>query len=235
MHPEQLHRTYLDLTTPHVADACMRLGIPVRWAPPGTVPLWSGTHVAGRIRPARHYGSVDVFLEAIERADPGDVLVVDNGGRHDEACVGDLVTLEVSRAGLAGILIWGLHRDTAELRSIRLPVFSQGALPVGPQRLDPRDPEALESARCGQHSVSAADFVLGDDDGALFIPLSRAGDVADVAATIRDTERSQTAKMHMGTTFRTQARLGEYLAARDTDPGITFRQHLRAFGGEIEE
>lgn len=235
MHPEQLHRTYLDLITPHVADACMRLGIAVRCAPPGTVPLWSGTHLVGRVRPARHYGSVDVFLEAIERAKPGDVLVVDNGGRHDEACVGDLVTLEVSRAGLAGIVIWGLHRDTTELRTIRLPVFSQGALPVGPQRLDPRDPEALESATCGQHRVTAEDFVLGDDDGVLFIPLSRAADVAEVAATIRDTERSQAAKMHMGTTFRTQARLGEYLAARGSDPSFTFRQHLRAFGGEIEE
>ncbi|KRE64057.1 dimethylmenaquinone methyltransferase [Arthrobacter sp. Soil736] len=235
MQPEQLHRTYLDLTTPHVADACMRLGIPVRCAPPETVPLWSGTHVVGRVRPARHYGSVDVFLEAIERAEPGDVLLVDNGGRQDEACVGDLVTLEASRAGLAGILIWGLHRDTAEVRTIRLPVFSLGALPVGPQRLDPREAGALESAMCGQHNVTADDFVLGDDDGVLFIPLSSAAEVADVAATIRDTERSQAARMHMGTTFRSQARLGEYLAARDADASITFRQHLRAFGGEIEE
>jgi hypothetical protein len=106
---------------------------------------------------------------------------------------------------------------------------------VGPQRLDPRDPDALESARCGQHRVTAEDFVLGDDDGVLFIPLSSAAEVAEVAATIRDTERSQAAKMHLGTTFRHQARLGDYLAARDSDATITFRQHLRMFGGEIEE
>jgi regulator of RNase E activity RraA len=235
LHPEQLHRTYLDLTTPHVADACMRLGIAVRCAAAGTVPLWSGAHLVGRVRPARHYGSVDVFLEAIERAEPGDVLVVDNGGRQDEACVGDLVTLEASRAGLSGILIWGLHRDTAELRTIRLPVFSLGALPVGPQRLDPRDSAALESATCGQHTVTDDDFVLGDEDGVLFIPLERAADVADVAATIRDTERSQAARMHLGTTFRRQAHLGEYLAARNSGEEVTFRQHLRAIGGEVEE
>ena len=89
MQPVQLQSTYLDLTTPHVADACMRLGIPVRYAPAGTRPLWSGTHLVGRVCPARHYGSVDVFLEAIEGSDPGDVLVVDNSGRSDEACVGD--------------------------------------------------------------------------------------------------------------------------------------------------
>ena len=43
MHSVQLQGTYVDLTTPHVADACLRLGIPVRCAPVGTRPLWSGT------------------------------------------------------------------------------------------------------------------------------------------------------------------------------------------------
>ncbi|MFJ5694981.1 RraA family protein [Arthrobacter sp. NPDC093125] len=235
MQSEQLQRTYLDLTTPHVADACMRLGIDVRCAPVGTAPLWTGTHMVGRVAAAQHAGSVDVFLEAINRAEPGDILVVDNGGRQDEACVGDLVTLEASRAGLSGILIWGLHRDTAELRTIRLPVFSLGALPVGPQRLDPRDPAALESAMSGLYSVTANDFVLGDDDGVLFVPLDRADDVAQVAEKIRDTERAQAARMHLGITLRNQAGLEEYISARNANPETTFRQHLRSIGGEIEE
>src|SRR6202453_4199854 len=141
----QLPRTYLDLTRPHIAEDCIRLGVEVRCARATTRPLWSGTHLSGRVNPVRHYGSVDVFLEAIDRAAPGDVLVVDNGGRLDEACVGDLITREASRAGWSGIVIWGLHRDTAELRIIRLPVFSLGALPTGPQRLDPVDTLALSS------------------------------------------------------------------------------------------
>ncbi|MCZ9880632.1 RraA family protein [Arthrobacter sp. B2a2-09] len=235
MHSELLHRTYLDLTTPHVADACMRLGIAVRCAPAGTAPLWTGSHLVGRVLPARHTGSVDVFLEAIDRAEPGDVLVVDNDGRQDEACVGDLVALEASRAGLSGIAIWGLHRDASELRTIRLPVFSQGSLPVGPQRLDPRHPEAQTSAMVGPHEVTAEDFVLGDDDGVVFVPLARAREVADAAASIRDTERAQAARMLTGTPFRNQARLAEYLVARDANPDVTFRQHLRSIGGEIEE
>ena len=62
----RLQRTYLDLTTPHVADACLRLGIPVRCAPMEMRPVWRDTHMVGRVCPARHYGSVDVFLEAIK-------------------------------------------------------------------------------------------------------------------------------------------------------------------------
>lgn len=235
MQAAKLQRSYLDLTTPHVADACMRLGIPVRSAPAEMRPLWKGTHLLGRVRPAGHYGSVDVFLEAIERSAPGDVMVVDNGGRRDEACVGDLVTLEASLAGLSGIVIWGLHRDTSELRTIHLPVFSLGTLPAGPQRLDAQNPLALSCATCGEHIVSDEDFVLGDDDGILFIPLARADDVAELAASIRDTERSQAARMRLGTTFRQQACFDEFLAARRSGAELTFRQHLRSIGGAIEE
>ena len=231
----QLQRTYLDLTTPHVADACLRLGIPVRCAPAGMLPLWRGSHMVGRVRPARHYGSVDIFFEAIEGSEPGDVLVVDNGGRDDEACVGDLVALEVSQAGLSGIVIWGLHRDTSELRTIRLPVFSLGSLPTGPQRVDPQETTALSSASCDQHTLTTDDVVLGDDDGVLFVPLDRAGDIADLAATIRDTERRQAAQMRLGTSFRSQTRFSDYLTARESNPDLTFRQHLRAIGGAIEE
>jgi len=66
-----------------------------------------GSRLAGRVIPARHAGSVDIFLEALQEAAPGDVLVVDNGGRLDESCVGDLVVLEAHAAGLDGIVIWG--------------------------------------------------------------------------------------------------------------------------------
>lgn len=231
----QLQRTYLDLTTPHVADACLRLGVPVRCAPTEMRPLWNGTHLVGRICPARHVGSVDVFLEAVEHAAPGDVLMVDNGGRRDEACVGDLVTLEMRQAGMRGIVIWGLHRDTSELQTIRLPIFSLGSLPTGPQRLDPQDAQALVSARCGDHLVTSEDFALGDDDGLIFVPLAQAEEVARLAASIRDTERQQAARMHQGTTFRRQARFPEFLDDRKANPGLTFRQHLRSTGGAIEE
>jgi len=40
-----------DLTTPHIADACLRLGVPVRAAPMGIcvpLPAQPGYHLAGR-------------------------------------------------------------------------------------------------------------------------------------------------------------------------------------------
>ena len=65
--------------------------------------------------------------------------------------------------------------------------------------------------------------------------LDRAGDVADLAANIRDTERSQAARMQLGTTFRSQSHFDEYIAARQAGRDLTFRQHLGSIGGAIEE
>lgn len=223
------------LSTPHVADACLRSGLDVRCAPAGVYALGPSIRVAGPVRPVRHYGSVDIFLEALEQASPGEVMVVDNAGRLDEACVGDLIVLECKLAALAGMVIWGLHRDAPELLEIGLPVFSLGACPTGPLRLDPRDPEALVSARVGGWIVDAGDVAIGDANGALFVPAARAEEVAALARSIRDTERAQSGRMRLGTSLRAQLRFSDYLARRSANPALTFRDHLRRIGGAIEE
>ncbi len=235
MHPEALSQQFAQLTTAHLADACLRAAVPVRCAPAPLQAILPGSRVAGRVCPARHAGSVDIFLEAMEHAAPGDVLVVDNAGRLDESCVGDLIAREAQAAGLGGLVIWGLHRDTAELRAIGLPVFSLGALPTGPQRQDPRDALALESAVVGEWTVSREDLVLGDDDGVLFLPAAQAENLFRLAETIRDTEHRQAERLHQGISLRTQVRFQDYLAQRRQMPTWTFRQHLRAIGGAIEE
>jgi hypothetical protein len=52
-----------------------------------------------RSAPARHFGNVDVFLGAIERAEPGDVLAVDNGG--SQARLEEYLAARSSDAGVA--------------------------------------------------------------------------------------------------------------------------------------
>ena len=235
MEHEELRRRFATLTTAHLADACIRAQVPVRCAPAGLQAALPGARVAGRVSPARHVGSVDVFLEAFEGAAPGDVLVVDNDGRLDESCVGDLVALEAQTAGLDGIVIWGLHRDTADIRAIGLPVFSLGSISTGPQRLDERPGEVLESAVVGDWTVSAEDLVLGDDDGVIFVPVAGAEDLFALAESIRDTDRRQADRIRSGVTLRSQVQFDTYLAERRQNPSLTFREHLRAVGGAIEE
>jgi regulator of RNase E activity RraA len=223
------------LSTPLLADACIRLGLPPRIGPPGIKLIDREMRIAGRSLPCQHFGSVDIFLEIMKEADEGDVLVIDNGGRNDEGCIGDLIALEAKERGLGGLVVWGSHRDTTELMEMGLPIMSYGTYPAGPQRVDPRTPDALDFARFGELTVTREDVVFGDPDGVLFISIEHAPQVLEIAKTIWEREQSQSKKIRDGQSLSEQLNFESYLRAREKDPSLTFRQHLRKIGGAVEE
>jgi 4-hydroxy-4-methyl-2-oxoglutarate aldolase len=226
---------FAQLSTPLIADAALRLKVPFRIAPPGIRPIIPNQPLTGPALPARHFGSVDVFLEAMQDSQPGDVLVIDNGGRLDEGCIGDLTALEAEYCQLGGIIVWGVHRDTPELRQMRLPIFSYGVWPSGPQRLDSRDSCALRSARFGNFVVERSDVVFADNDGCLFVSEQHADDLLSVAQEIWQRERRQAEAIKSGRSLREQLNFAKYLETRASNPDYTFREHLRKRSGAIEE
>jgi regulator of RNase E activity RraA len=216
------------LSTPHLADACREAKIQGRFAPSAIRPLHGSMRCAGRVRPVRHVGSVGIILEAIRLCTPGEILVVDNEGRTDEACIGDLITLEARQAGLKGVVVWGFHRDSEELLEIGLPIFSAGSLPNAPARRDARPAEALDSARIGSWTVTGSDLVAADSNGIIFIPGNAAEAVLDAAEAICAAERNQAALMRSGTSLREQLQFEGYLVKLAADPDLDFRDHVRS-------
>jgi regulator of RNase E activity RraA len=230
-----LYENFFNLSTPIIADACVRKRVPIRVAPKGISQLVPGSLIAGRALPARHYGSVDVFFEAMASAEPGDVLVIDDHGRTDEGCIGDLTALEAKASGLSGIIVWGCHRDTAELKEIEFPVFSYGPCPCGPLHVDPREPNALVKINFGDFTVSRNDAVFADGDGVLFVPFDKTEEILTESKTIWEVERQQARAVKEGKRLRDQLAFDDFIEARKKDPFYTFREHLRKIGGAIEE
>jgi regulator of RNase E activity RraA len=219
-----------DWTTPFIADACLRLDLPVRQGPAGLTALLPQARVAGPVAPAVHAGSPDVLLEAIAAATWGDVLVIDNNGRLDEACVGSLVAGEAHASGLAGIIVDGVHRDSAAIRGIGMPTWSRGRAASGPRELRRRHMTALDAATCGPTTVTREDGVFADEDGVVFVALAHCARVIEAARAIAMHEISQAARIEGGEPLRDQLRLADFVARRDADPEYTFRKHLQQLG-----
>jgi regulator of RNase E activity RraA len=226
----------IDVFTPQIADACLRLEVPLRVAPPGIRPVLTHANISGPALPVRHYGSVDVFLEVMSAAaKPGAVLVIDNGGRLDEGCIGDLMVVEALHFQLAAMVVWGAHRDTPELERLGLPVWSYGTTPAGPVRLERRDPDAFKSARFATFEVTRDDYVFADRDGVVFVPAARLADVQRIALEVARVEARERERVMAGASLGELLKVSDYVARRATEPTYTFRRHVRQVRGAIEE
>ncbi len=230
-----ISKAFSKLSTALVADACLRLGVQLQIPLPGIKALIPGMKIAGHIFPVRHFGSIDIFFEAMGQVEDGDILVIDNDGRMDEGCIGDLTVLEAQLAGLGGIVINGCHRDTTELLKLGFPIFSYGSFPAGPLRRGRRHPGTHKSTQFAKFEQYRQDFVLADDDGVMFIPKSRSQEIIETATKIFETERKQAELIKTGVSLREQFKFNDYLAKREKDHEYTFRMHLRKLGAAIEE
>lgn len=235
MNSYQINEIFSKLSTPLIADAIVRLGSVPRVAPPSIQALMPRTQIAGRVLPVKHYGSVDVFFEAMSLAQKGDILVIDNQGRMDEGCIGDLTALEARAFEISGMIVWGCHRDTRELIAMGFPIFSFGAHPFGPLRVDQREADALSKAQFGEITVTLGDVVFADDDGVIFVSDEKIENLLHTAIEIKETEQKQVEAIASGQTLHKQLQFDEYLRKRNNDSSYTFREHLRVIGGAIEE
>lgn len=230
MRYEDISKRFERLATPVVADAVVRLGLLAKIAPGGIKPLFPGSRLAGPASPVVLNGYADRVLEGIYRSERGDVLLLDNQGRVDEACFGDLAAYEASTQGLAGVVIWGRHRDSAELQKIGVPVFSYGTYPLGLQRTYPPVEDPFAHCHFEAFSIERGELVFADDDGVVFVPREHAGRVLDAAEEIGNAEQAQVDEIRAGRTLREQLRFDDYLREKKTNPALTLGEHMKRLG-----
>jgi len=179
------------LDTCAIADGMDRLGL--GGATYGVTPMWPCPKIVGRavtmkIKPAglekskHHLGTMP-----IEVAQPGDVIVIDNGGRRDTSCWGGLLALAAKSKGISGVVIDGACRDIDESRELAFPVYARGAVPMTARGRVMQESYNQEIEFAGVQ-VHPRDLVIADGSGVVIIPRSKEEDAVREAEAVAGTE-----------------------------------------------
>ncbi|WP_248766997.1 RraA family protein [Pseudomonas sp. MWU12-2345] len=205
MSPEdrQLVALFEGLDTPGVSDAMDKLGLPGQClgiAPLGNYsqvivgPAFTVQYVTASVPP----GTVGDFIEDVA---PGDIVVIDNGGRTDCTVWGDIMTQYAGARRIAGTVIDGVCRDVNKALGDGYPIFSKGRfMRTGKDRVQVQSvnqPVSIGSAR-----VCARDIVVADANGVVIVPRARAVEVAACARQIETVEAEIRALISQGKTLK---------------------------------
>jgi 4-hydroxy-4-methyl-2-oxoglutarate aldolase len=107
--------------------------------------------------------------DAYALTEPGDVVVIDGGGRGEISAMGGLSTLVAKRYGLAGNIVDCGVRDVDDMRALNYPVWSRGITPItGKFRFEALEVNGL--VVCAGVSVRPGDLVVADDSGVVIVP-----------------------------------------------------------------
>ena len=186
---ESLVSRFRDIPVANVSDVMSRMtagGARLR-------PMHAGGVLAGPAFTVKSRPGDNLMAHAaLNRAQKGDVLVIDAGGDLTNSIMGELMFTYAETIGLAGVVIDGAIRDHGWVRRSRFPVFAAGVTHRGPYKDGPGElnvPIAIDGM-----VIEPGDLILGDDDGVLCVPFDQAETVyAAASAKLRAEENTRAA------------------------------------------
>ena len=114
-----------------------------------------------------------IELACIDSLEPGDVLIATTNGERTSALWGELLSTSARAHGAVGVVIDGLTRDTAKILEMNFPVFAAGFSPLDSKgRLD--GIHFSKPIQIGNCTVRPGDWVFGDIDGVVVVPIELA-------------------------------------------------------------
>lgn len=129
-------------------------------------------------------GTVGDYIDDVP---PGNVIVLDNGGRDNATVWGDILTEIAHRRGIAGTVIDGICRDVALCLELAYPVFSRDHwMRTGKDRVQVEATGV--PVNIGDVRVAPGDILRGDADGVVVIPAAFEQQVLDAAEAVEAAE-----------------------------------------------
>ena len=183
------------VSTPNVADAMQKRGV-MR----GIVPrIAHGRKLVGRALTVKTAdGDWAKPVEAIDRAKPGDVIVVDVGG-GPTAVWGELASNSCLVKGVAGVVIDGAARDIDAIMDLDFVLFSRH---VTPHAGEPKGQGTIgEEIECGGQLVRRGDWIVGDESGVVVVPKELGVEMANRALDVLERENRVREEIKRGSTL----------------------------------
>jgi 3-hexulose-6-phosphate synthase/6-phospho-3-hexuloisomerase len=177
----QLKKAFSLVSTPNISDAMHKQG-----AIQDIRPIKLGYHIVGKALTVRTVdGDWAKPIEAIDKADKGDIIIVDVGGGKT-AIWGELATWSALIKGLAGVVIDGAVRDLDDLVKMDFPIFSRH---ISSNAGDPKGfGEIGAEIVCGNQKIKTGDWIIGDDSGVVVVPQEIAQEIANRALDVKEHE-----------------------------------------------
>ena len=126
---------------------------------------------------------------ALAAAAPGSVIVVASDRRTGTGLWGELATRSARARGVIGAIADGGVRDVATIADLSFPVWSRFVSPLGARKVVAEGLVNVDVS-CGGVVVRPGDYVVGDDDGIVVVPVERAYDAAQSASARVALERA---------------------------------------------
>jgi len=194
-----IREALMKVSAPNVSDAMHRTG-EMR----GLKPVWIGTEehplkFVGPAYPVRTYnGDWSKPVEAIEEAEPGDVIVIDACG-GEIAIWGELASWSCKTKGISGVVIDGAIRDIDDIRKMKFPAYAKYFTPTAgePRGLG----ETNVSIVCAGQKVDPGDWIIGDDSGVVVVPKKKAQEMVNRAIDVLEKENRYREEIKRGSTL----------------------------------
>jgi regulator of RNase E activity RraA len=108
-------------------------------------------------------------VKAMVEAPPGSVLVIDDVGCTEVAMAGEMMCTFAKKQGVVGMVIDGAVRDVAGIRGLDFQVFCRAI--TCRSAVEESLGQVQVPIACGGVAVRPGDWIFGDDDGVVVVPL----------------------------------------------------------------
>jgi 4-hydroxy-4-methyl-2-oxoglutarate aldolase len=160
-------------------------------------PITKGVRICGPAFTVQcHPGDNLMLHKALEKAQPGDVVVTFVGGHYEAGYWGALMATSALARSLGGLAVDGCVRDSAEIIDMGFPVFCRGFCIRGTTKailglINYPTP-------FGGVLVNPGDLIIGDDDGIVIVDRNKCETILEESIKRKDLEHAKSGQLKTG-------------------------------------